>query len=259
MQRSPIVSSVSRVIAGVGLALFIFTSAQAETLLVQPQQLTLSATKPGADLHFRNVSNEETTLSFNVTQWQQEGERDRVTSSTKLMVYPQRVTLKPGDSTEVRVTLRLSGPRWEEEAYQILVTETPRIPDLGVGTDSSEGRIIRPSSVPVFLVPPGSATPRVTWSLVRDYEGAVVLRARNNGRGHVRLHSASLSGPAGELIRNQDMWGILLPGGARTWKLAADIPGGLWQLTASTNAGTLQAELEFNPYDYASTGLTYSQ
>lgn len=248
MLRSPKVSFMSRVIAGVGLGLLLFGgAAQGDTLVVQPEQLRLSAAHPVANLRFRNSSAEETTLHFEVTLWRQEGDQERLTPSRKLIVHPRRITLQPGDSGQVRVALRLSGPRWEEEAFRILVTETPPIPDVGAETaQSAGGRMIRPSSVAVFLLPPGPANPRLAWSFERNSEGAAILRARNNGQGHVRFKSASLLGPAGQSIHKRNMWEILLPGGARSWEVASDAAAGFWHLTADTNAGPLRAELELD-------------
>jgi P pilus assembly chaperone PapD len=261
MLRLPKMSFMSRVTAAMGLGLLLFGgAAQGDTLVVQPEQLRLSAAQPVANLQFRNSSAEEMTLRFEVMQWRQEGDREGLTPSRKLIVLPERITLQPGASGQVRVGLKLSGPWWEEEAFRILVTQTPRIPDVGVATaHSAGGRMIRPSSVPVFLLPPGPANPRLAWSFERNSEGAVILRASNSGQGHVRLNSASLLGPAGQSIHKRNMWDILLPGGARSWELASDAAAGLWQLTADTNAGPLRAELELDADNSAARVLTLRQ
>lgn len=261
MPRSPKMISTSRLIAGLSLGLLLFGSAvQGDTLLVKPEQLKLTAAKPVARLQFRNLSAEETTLHFDVTQWRQEGDREWLTPSRKLIVLPDRITLKAGDSAQVRVALRLSGPWWEEEAYRILVTETLRAPDVGAEAGHSAAfRTIRPSSVQVFLQPPGSSKPRLSWSFERNPEGAAILHASNTGRGHVRLNSASLVGPAGQLIHKHNMRDTLLPGGARSWELAPEAAAGLWQLTADTNAGPMRAELELDRDDSAARALSFSQ
>jgi len=84
----------------------------------------------------------------------------------------------------------------------------------------------------------------------------VILSASNNGRGHVRLNSASLLGPAGHSIFKGNMSAILLPGGSRSWELAADATAGMWRLTADTNAGLMQAELELAPVLSTAGALT---
>jgi len=254
-------SFLSRLSAGLSLGLLLFGGvAHADTLVVQPEQLQLSATQPVASLHLQNSSAEETTLHFEVSQWRQEGDRERLTRSRKLIVVPEKMTLQAGESGEVRVGLRLSGPWWEEEAFRILIKETPPIPDLGAETaHSTRGRIIRRSSVPVFLLPPGSANPRLSWSIERNTEGAVILRAANCGQGHVRLNSASLLGPAGQSIHKLNMSDILLPGGSRSWEMASGAAAGLWFLTAGTNAGPMRAALELGPDDSAARALTFSQ
>ncbi|MGH6630391.1 MAG: fimbrial biogenesis chaperone [Burkholderiales bacterium] len=252
---------MARVTAGVGLGLFLFAgAAHPDTLVVQPEQLSLSATRPVADIQIHNSSAEETTVHFDVAQWRQEGDRDLLTPSNKLIVHPERIRLQPGASAKVSVVLRLSGPWWDEEAFRILVTETPPIPDVGVETAHSAGhRITRRSSLPVFLLPPGSANPQLAWSFECNRDGAVLLRASNSGRGHARLTSASLLGPAGQSIHKHHMSDVLLPGGARSWELAPDATAGLWHLTADTNAGPMRAELNLDPDLSAAKALTFTQ
>lgn len=242
-------SRVSRATCGLALGLSLFAvAAQADGLIVLPEQLSLSAARPVADLQVRNSSAEETTVHFNLTAWRQEGDREQLTPDHRLIVHPKSIKLQPGDSGRVRVGLRLSGPRWDEEAFQILVSETPRIPDVGAETAHPAGRrTMRRGSVLVFVLPPGGANPRITWSFERNHEGAVILRASNNGRAHVRLNSASLLGPAGRSIYKGNMSDILLPGGSRSWELAADATAGVWLLTADTNAGRMKAELQLGP------------
>jgi P pilus assembly chaperone PapD len=238
-----------RVTFGMALGFSLFAvAAHADGLVVLPEQLSLSAARPVADLQVRNSSAEETTVRFKVTAWRQEGDRERLTPDRRLIVHPESIKLQPGESGRVRVGLKLSGPRWHEEAFQILISETLRIPDVGAETAHSAGRrTMQRGSVPVFLLPPGQANPGMTWRFVRNHEGAVILRASNNGSAHVRLHSASLLGPSGQSIYKGHMSDILLPGGSRSWELAADATAGVWLLTADTNAGPMRAELELDP------------
>ena len=252
------ISRVSRVTFGMALGFSLFAvAAHADGLVVLPEQLSLSAARPVADLQVRNSSAEETTVHFNVNAWRQEGDREQLTLDRRLIVHPESIKLQPGESGRVRVGLKLSGPRWDEEAFQILISESPRIPDVGAETAHSAGRrTIQRGSVPVFLLPPGGANPRMTWSFERNHEGAAILRASNNGRAHVRLNSASLLGPAGQSIFKGDMSDILLPGGSRSWELAADATAGVWLLTADTSAGRMKAELELDPGLSSARALT---
>jgi len=256
------ISRVSRATFGMALILSLFAAAtHADGAVVLPEQLSLSATRPVADLQVRNSSAEETTVHFNIRAWRQEGGREQLTPDRRLIVHPESIKLQPGDSATVRVILRLSAPLWDEEAFRILIFESPRIPDVGAkatrsGAHSATRRTVQRGSVPVFLLPPGEAKPRMTWSVERNQEGAVILRASNNGRGHVRLNSASLLGPAGQSIYKGNMADILLPGGSRSWELAADAMAGMWLLTADTNAGRMKAELELGPVLSTAGALT---
>jgi fimbrial chaperone protein len=210
-----------------------------------------------ADFQLQNTSNEERTVQVDINAWQQIGGRDQLLPSGKLIVHPESVRLQPGESAQVRVALRLSGPLWDEQAFQLQLTETPRIPDVGSATPYSErDRVVHRSSVQVFLVPPGKVGPRVSWNVDRSEDGAVTLRAINSGRAHVQLHSASLAGPNNQRIELKNLTTVILPGGSRSWSLLEDATGGIWQLTANTNAGRMQADLELGPTFTSSRSLT---
>ena len=233
---------------GVLLGLSLMGVAHADGLVIATDQLKVSAAKPLADLVVQNTSSKETTVHFDVTSWKQEGEREHLTPDRRLIVHPQTMKLKPGETGKAQVGLKLSGPRWDEEAFRIMISETPPVPDVGAASVRTHGsRTIKRGSVPVFLLPPGAANPRVTWSVERNLEGAVVLRASNNGRGHLQLNSASLLGPEGQSVSKANMTDILLPGGSRSWTLSADAAAGVWLLTAETNAGRMNAQLEMVP------------
>ena len=52
------------------------------------------------------------------------------------------------------------------------------------------------------------------------------------------------------------MSATLLPGGSRSWELAAEATAGVWLLTADTNAGRMKAELELGPVLSSARALT---
>ncbi len=242
-----------------GMVLFI-GSASADALKVEPQQLSLSSANPVGNLKFSNSSPEERILSFRVVEWQQEHDREWFTPSGKLMVVPERMTLRPGETAEARVVLRLSASWWEEQAFRIMVTETFRVPDMGDNNGHAAGaRVTRPSSLPVFLEPPDHARPQISWSLKSNSEGEVFLRASNQGTRHMRLTSASLLGPAGQSIQKTGMSEVILPGGSGSWKLSAFPAAGSWQLDAVTSIGRMQVDLELDPENATARALSYSQ
>ena len=257
----PVTSRIAQVIIGCSISLFLVSATvQADTLVVQPTQLTMSAAKPVVDLMVRNTSAEERTITMDISAWQQLDGRDQLIPSGKLIVHPEKILLKPGESGRVRVGLRLSGPLWEEEAFQLQLTEVPRIPDIGTErTKPVENQISRRSSVQIFLMPPGTASPMVSWHVNRSPDGAVRLSARNGGRAHIQLHSASLTGPDGQRIEMRDLSTVILAGGTRSWRLMEDAAGGLWKLSAMTNVGSMQAELALEPGLSTSTSVSLAE
>lgn len=262
--RTTIIPSVAphatwlRIIAALGIGLLGLTGpVQADSLEIQPAQLSISQVNPVTELFIRNEGQEEQTIHLEIKGWQQVGGNDQLLSSSRLLVHPETVRLQPGETSRVKVALKLSGPRWDEQAFQVLLTQVPRVPDIGSGgSGASQNRMTRRSSVPVFLLPPGAANPRIAWEVTRNPDGTVVLKASNSGRGHVELASASLAGPNGQRIELRDLSSVILPGGSRSWRLMDDALGGQWQLTAETNAGPMQAELELEPNMATSRSLT---
>jgi len=112
------ISRVSRFTFGMALILSLFAvAAHADGLVVLPEQLSLSATRPVADLQVRNSSAEETTLHFILTAWRQAGDREELTPDSRLIVHPESIKLQPGESARVQVVLRLSAPLWDEKAF----------------------------------------------------------------------------------------------------------------------------------------------
>ena len=261
MHRSASSSFVPRIAAAAGLSLLFFGGGvHADTLQVEPEQLRLSEARPVAHLRYSNSSDTESTLNFKIVQWEQRGDREWLTPSTKLIVLPERLKLKPGESAKVKVSMRLSGSWWEEQAYRIMVTETKPKPDVGANTGkTSGGRITKPSSVPVFLQPPGRVTPRISWTFKRVGQDAVILSATNSGKGHVRMESASLLGPEGASMHKPRMADILLPGGARSWEFPSYAATGTWHLIAETNAGPMRVTFELSPDDSSVRALSQNQ
>lgn len=247
------------VVLFLGISIALFSGlARAETLVMQPEQLALSASKPAAWLQFHNPTSEETTLTFDVMRWQQQEDRESLSPSRDLMITPSKVTLKPGETGKVRVGLRLSASWWEEEAFRVMVTQSSPIPDVGdVSAYTAGGRVTRPSSVPVFLLPPGKAEPRLSWSFSRNGQGGVVLRAVNSGKGHAQMNSASLLGPAGESLQMPKMSDFILPGGARSWDFSSQAAAGLWHLIADTRSGPVRIQLELEPDNAGAVALRY--
>jgi fimbrial chaperone protein len=235
-------------------------SASAGTLVVQPAQLRLAATKPVADLLLRNDASEVRIINIDINAWQQVGGIDQLVPSSKLIVHPEMVRLEPGESATVRVGLKMSGPLWEEQAFQVQLTETSDVPDIGASTGwTAASRTNRRMGVPVFLLPPGAVNPRISWHANRNPEGVITLKASNSGRAHVQLHSASLAGPDGQVIEVPGLSTVILPGGSRSWKLLEDAMGGLWRVTANTSAGPMQAELELEPGLSTSSSVTLAE
>ena len=151
----------------IGVVLFLYVSTSlADTLTVQPSQLAISAKQPTGTVKLTNSGAENRIIRFQVMiVTQVNGQEPRI-PSRKLILYPEQVTVKPGTSQNVRVGLRLSGPLWEQENYQLLVTEVPRPPDVGSAASTAPSTNSQQLAVlPIAVLPPGQSSPRVVSDL----------------------------------------------------------------------------------------------
>lgn len=225
------------------MLLSLAATALADSFTVQPARVSLSAMRPTATLMIHNPGHTETAVQFQVTDWSQVGGADRLKRSSRLLVHPSLVKLPPGGSQRVRVTLRLSAPRWREESYQVLMNEVPLAPGPGTAPGGT-ARVTRQASVPVFVLPPGNVEPELTWRLERSHDGALELRVSNHGNAHVQLRAARLRGASGQWVGRDDLSAWLLPDQGRAWLLGDDVADdSRWQLFAETDAGTIETEL----------------
>jgi len=146
-------------ISGIFPVLLLSTSlALADELTVQPSSVVLAAKQPTATVKLVNSGTESKIVRIKVMSYSQENGREQLSPSTRLIVHPAQVTLKPGASESVRVGLRLSGPLWDEETYRLLLTEVPQSSDVGVANSKPQNVQIRNVAfLPVSVMPPGQS------------------------------------------------------------------------------------------------------
>lgn len=224
-----------------GLALLLLAEvAVAGSFGVTPTRLVLSQQSASASLTVRNLDDKPTVVQVEVNAWIMREGDDVLENSAELIAVPPLFTLEPGGSQIIRVALR-SPPATENElTYRLLLREVAPAKDLGqVGL-----QMLLELSVPVFVLPPGGASPDLNWLLAHNAAGSLELRAHNAGNAHVQLQKARLESMGGQVIESPDLSVYLLPGQSRVWPLSGQAAvGSRWTLAVKTDAGELEAEL----------------
>jgi len=159
MQRSNSSFGLIRIISGITLVLFLSSNlAFADEFVVQPASLELAAKQPTAMFKLINPGSEPRIVKIQVMSFTQENGRDQMSPSTRLIVHPAQLTLKPGGEQTVKVGLRLSGPLWDEETYRLLLTEVPQGANVGdANAKPRSPQSLKLAMVPVSVLPPGRA------------------------------------------------------------------------------------------------------
>ncbi len=225
----------------IGLVLFLASQlALAGSFSVSPTRLTLSVLQSSGMLTVRNTSDEETVVQLQANAWsQQQDGSDVLEASSDLIAVPPLFTLKPGASQVVRVGLRRAPAAEGELTYRLLLREVP--PPIEEGFNGLQ--VALNLSLPVFVLPPQGAAPELNWHMGYAADGSPVLQLFNRGNAHTQLRQVDLTRSDGTVIKGQNLPVYLLPGQNRSWPLAADTHTGRWKLRATTDSGTLEAEL----------------
>lgn len=225
----------------IGLALFLTSQlALAGSFSVSPIRLTLTAQQSSGMLTVRNTSDEETVVQLQANTWsQQQDGTDVLEISSDLLAVPPLFTLQPGASQVVRVGLRRAPAAGGELTYRLLLREVP--PPLEEGFTGL--KVTLNLSLPVFVLPPQGAAPELYWKMEYTPDGLPLLQLSNQGNAHTQVRKVDLTGPDGAVIEGQNLPVYLLPGKNRSWPLAADTQSGRWNLSATTDTGSVEAEL----------------
>lgn len=211
----------SILVAFLGLSGTRAKEAHASTFEVNPVRLTLSEQSSNAHLAVHNVSPEPLRFQVSAYAWAQDRTGAmKLTSTEDVVFFPAMLTLKPGETRNIRVgTLTHFGTK--EQTYRIFVEELPPM----AGSVSNGIRVLTRFGVPLFLQPTKApmATPRIhdlnvsghTFSFSLENDGNMHFLTK-----HVRVQAQT---PEGGVLLDQELpaW-YVLAGGGRNYSL--DLP-----------------------------------
>jgi fimbrial chaperone protein len=165
-----------------------------------------------------------------------------LTPTRDIVVFPTMLTLKPGETRNVRVgALLVAGS--SERSYRVFVEELPPLP----GARRSAGiQVLMRMGIPVFVGGEAEAPAlRVeTASFLRGGRFSFVLRNRGGAHTVTRGVEASLLDARGEVVTVRAFPGwYLLAGGERVYEGLADdataCAATLLRLRVDTDGGTI--------------------
>ena len=221
--------------------------ASAGSFGISPLRLELSGPVSTAALTVRNDEDAPALIQVETLQWTQDGGQEQLDPTTDLLVSPTVFTLPPKGTQLVRVALRKSPDPTRELSYRVILQEVP--PEAS--PDFTGLRVALRLSIPVFVAPTTPAKPDLAWSATLDENGAIVLRADNNGGAHARVLGFALTPESGTGPVLQDTVATyVLPGQYRTWTLQnnktrddSTASAARYRLKANTEQGEVVAEL----------------
>src|SRR6186713_2641410 len=176
--------------AFIGLAFLLGLAcvAHAGSFVVNPVRVTLSASQPVNAITVRNDGSEPTVVQLETVAWSQKGGVDVLAKTQEILATPPIFTIPPGGSQIVRVGLRRVPDAGAEITYRLFLREVPAAQPVAQGL-----RVALRVSLPVFVVPQTSLTPKLEWRVMRREDGRIRLHANNSGAAHIQIAEVSLS------------------------------------------------------------------
>jgi fimbrial chaperone protein len=219
--------------------------ALASTFQVSPVRLPLTASSSNGLLTVKNQSKE--TLRFQVTgfAWSQDQAGQMVLSpTTDIVFFPTMLSLKPGDSRNLRVGAAIPFGA-SEKTYRLFVEELPPVDASGT---VNAVRVLMKMGIPVFLeASKPVATPAIDALGVQGQKLLFALQDTGNTHFFTKRVHVSALGEAGQSLFEQDLPGwYVLAGGSRSYSL--DLPRSACkasriQVRVETDATTLESFL----------------
>lgn len=162
---------------------------------VNPVRLDLVRTGVSAELRIRNEDSIPVSMDVIAMQWTQGdlGE-DRLANTDEILAVPPIFTVQPGAEQVVRVAMLGSTDPETERAFRLLITEL----DPPEGPQGSGVTMRLQVSMPVFVAPQaGVSAPVIEVVSVQRTEQGSYVSLCNDGNGHVKLSSVTITGSAG--------------------------------------------------------------
>ncbi|WP_295813709.1 molecular chaperone [uncultured Nitratireductor sp.] len=216
------------------------TLSNAASLRVAPTTVDMIAPDSAAVLNLRNEADRPINVQVRVYRWTQEGGVDRLQPTRDVVASPPATQLPAGADYVLRVVRVSKRPIRGEESYRVVVDELPDRSRQRAGTVN----LVMRHSVPVFFRSQDAAAPQVSWSVNRS-GSQLMLIARNDGAGRLRLSDVRVSQGGRPVGARNGLVGYVLGGATMQWPIgtASGVGGGTVALRAQSHLGPVKASV----------------
>ncbi len=238
---APLVATAAA--AAAAMLLVPIGAAVAGALAVAPTRVELAPDQRAAVVTLQNNGAEPVLVQVQTFAWPDSAATADLAPTRELVAVPPVATIPPGEKQLIRVAVRGAARADVESAYRLVITEVP--PELS-GPRAGVRFALR-LSLPVFIVPPGTA-PVPAWSLEPGADGAPRLTLANRGSAHVQVRRIEVVGGKGgrEVVHVIEEPAYVLPAQRRQWRLPLGVKAPL-ALKVESNVGELDAAIPQAP------------
>ena len=213
---------------------------------VNPIRVDLSAAARSAVVTVRNSGSDAVVVQAAVQAWAQQEGKDVLTPTNEVLISPPIATIAPGTEQLIRIGLRRAPDAQHELSYRLFLQEVPPPPQPGFQGLQVALRI----GLPIFVQPKsGPAKAALVWDAELRRPGALSLRLRNQGTGHIQISDVQMYLPGEkEPVAAQSSLAYVLPGQSREWDLPLREAGvkktDRLRLKVATDAGSIDTEID---------------
>jgi fimbrial chaperone protein len=194
----------------------------ASGLNVSPVQIALKPDDAKALLTLRNEGTEPVRYQLQASAWGEDADKGMMLAPTEdVIFFPQLLTLKPGESHNVRVGVAVPFGA-VERTYRIFVEELP--PAEKLSQPRTTVRVLTRVGIPIF-VQPAKRIEAHSLSPLSVQDGRVAVTLQNTGNVHMRVEAVQLEGfdqVGAKVFERQTQGWYVLAGGEKRYQL--DVP-----------------------------------
>ncbi|GLI95041.1 fimbrial biogenesis chaperone [Methylocystis echinoides] len=222
---------------GLLLGLVAATAARGASLQASPVMLELTPPAASGVINLENTGDRPINAQVRVFRWRLVDGAEQLEPTESVVASPPTAELVSKQSYAVRVLRTDDAPVTEPEYYRVIVDELPGPQDQRPNAVTMAMRY----SIPVFVEPPGGASPQLSWGW-RKEGGNVVVTLRNDGDRRVRISALTLKGK-GSVSFGAGLVGYALAHSEAKWsRPAKGFQGGAVKVTAQSDVGPIDAE-----------------
>lgn len=187
-------------------------------LNVSPVQIALKPDESKALLSLRNEGTEPVRYQLQANAWGEDPQKGMTLGPTEdVIFFPQMLTLKPGESHNVRIGVAVPFGV-VERTYRIFIEE---LPPAEKPSQRTTVRVLTRIGIPIF-VQPSRVVDAHHLSPISLRDGSAAVTLQNSGNVHMRVDSVQLEGfdQAGSRLFDRGAQGwYVLAGGEKSYQL----------------------------------------